>query len=159
VCRDLGAERRGLLVQRDTYFRTTRGRLKLREEEGAAPHLIAYERPDRAGQRQSEYRIVEVERPEELKLALAAALGVEVVVSKLRHLFLWDGVRIHLDEVDGLGEFIEFEAVASSGSDLSRERAQVARLREAFNLDESDLIGESYCDLAPAPSTGVSRTT
>ena len=144
-----------MLVQRDTYFNVARGRLKLREENGATPHLIAYERPDLSGQRESRYRIIEVQDAEELKAALADTLGVKVVVAKERRLFLWEGnVRIHLDAVEGMGDFIEFEAVASADSDLTREETQARRLREAFEIDDADVIGESYCDLALAANAG-----
>lgn len=155
ACKTLGAEDQGVLVQRDTYFHAPHGRLKLREEEGTAPHLIAYERPDRVGQRESRYGIVHVNQVDELKLALSSALGIKVVVAKKRHLFLWKEVRIHLDEVEGLGNFIEFEAVASDGSDLSREEAHVATLRQAFAIDDSSVIGGSYCDLALAKDSAA----
>jgi len=147
ACEALGAKPQGVLLQRDTYFYAPGGRLKLREEEGAVPHLIAYERPDLEGQRESRYRIVAVEQAEELKAALRSVLGVKVVVTKERRLFLWEEVRIHLDHVDGLGEFIEFEAVAPAESDLSYEEVQVAALRKLFEVDEADVIGGSYCDL------------
>lgn len=150
ACDRIGAEPRGVLSQRDTYFRVQHGRLKLREEEGARPHLIAYERPDGVEARESRYRIVEIDEPEELKAALRGALGVWAVVAKERRLFLWRGVRVHLDRVDGLGDFIEFEAVADAGSDLSREQARVVSLRRAFEIDEADLIAGSYCDMASA---------
>jgi predicted adenylyl cyclase CyaB len=145
----LGAEARGVLIQRDTYFHARDGRLKLREEEGTAAHLIAYERPDVAGQRQSRYRIVPVEDADRLKAALASALGVAVVIEKERRLLIWEGVRIHLDRVEGLGHFIEFEAVLVDGdSDLSPAEARVGALRQAFKIEDADLIGGSYCDLA-----------
>jgi predicted adenylyl cyclase CyaB len=146
-----------VLRQRDTYFQTARGRLKLREQEGATPHLIAYERPDRTDSRESRYRIIEVEQADVLKDALADALGVKVVVAKERRLFLWNGVRIHLDQVDGLGSFIEFEAIASTDSDLSQEEAQVKALRQAFGASDDDLIGASYSDLALADAAASRR--
>lgn len=120
--------------------------MKLRQEEGARPHLIAYERPDRVEERESRYRIIEVDEPEGLKAALRSSLGVKAVVAKERRLFLWEGVRVHLDRVDGLGDFIEFEAVADRASDLSHEETQVASLRRAFEIDEADLVAGSYCD-------------
>jgi predicted adenylyl cyclase CyaB len=155
VCRGLGAEDRGILAQRDTYFHVPSGRLKLREESGAPAHLIAYSRPDVERERESRYRIVAVGDPDEMKQALAETLGIEVVVEKRRHLFLWQNVRIHLDDVEGLGNFIEFEAVAPPDSDLSKEHKQVQVLREAFGIEESHLIAESYCDLQSASLTGV----
>jgi predicted adenylyl cyclase CyaB len=155
VCEALDAEAVAVLIQRDTYFRAHQGRLKLREEESAKAHLIAYERPSQAGQRESRYRIVTVEKADELKAALAATLGIEVVVAKERCLFIWEDVRIHLDRVDDLGHFIEFEAVtASDGSNISSAEKRVETLRQAFGIDDADLVGGSYCDLA-LPSRGA----
>lgn len=156
ACAALDAEDRGVLRQRDTYFHASRGRLKLREQNRHKPHLIAYERCDRPGERTSSYRIVEVERADELKRALTAALGVRVVVAKERRLYLWESVRIHLDEVEGLGSFIEFEAVAPPDSDLSREEARVRFLRETFQIAEKELLATSYSDLALG-AEGVGR--
>jgi adenylate cyclase, class 2 len=140
-----------VLRQRDTYFNTREGRLKLREEEGLPAQLIAYRRADLRGERTSHYRLVDVAGPEEMAAALEATLGVRAVVSKARRVFIWEGnVRIHLDAVEGLGDFIEFEAVATERSDLSRERAQAMRLRSAFEIAEADVISGSYCDLVSA---------
>jgi adenylate cyclase class IV len=151
ACLAIGAEPRGLLVQRDTYFRTRHGRLKLREEEGARAHLIAYERPDRSGQRESRYRIVTVEKADEIKAALAIALGVGAVVAKERRLFLWEGVRIHLDRVDRLGHFVEFEAPAGDGgADAIAATARVESLCRALEVDGDALVAGSYSDLALA---------
>jgi adenylate cyclase, class 2 len=140
----------GVLSQRDTYFRVQHGRLKLREEVGAKAHLIAYERPDLATQRQSRYRIVTVDDAGELKAALESTLGIAVVVAKERHLFIWDEVvRIHLDRVHGLGHFIEFEAVMGGGDNaLATAEAQVERLRQVFGVEDADLLACSYSDLA-----------
>jgi adenylate cyclase, class 2 len=150
TCEDMGAEPRGVLLQRDTYFQAPHGRLKLREEQGARAHLIAYERPDGAQARESRYRLIEIDEAEQLKAALRGTLGVKAEVAKERRLFLWDGVRIHLDRVDGLGDFIEFEAVADAGSDLSREEAQVATLRREFKIDDADLVAVGYCEMVSA---------
>jgi homotetrameric cytidine deaminase len=166
-----GAEEQGVLRQRDTYFAVARGRLKLREEEpegwpsrrggvreATAPQtarspgsggatLIAYERPDEGAERVSGYRLVPIAEPEPLRAALAAANGVAVVVDKRRQLLLWERtVRIHLEEVDGLGSFLEIEAVAAPGSDLSREHDQVARLRELLEIPDDALLAGSYAD-------------
>ena len=146
VCEGLGAEDRGTLVQRDTYFEVSRGRLKLREEPGGA-QLIAYERPDLAGQKESRYRLVEVPELAGLREALAETLGIRVVVSKERRLFLFEGVRIHLDRVDGLGDFIEFEGVAAADEDLGRFEALLVELRDAFGILDADLVAASYSDL------------
>jgi homotetrameric cytidine deaminase len=141
----IGASDEGVLTQRDTYFGATRGRLKLREQEPGGAQLIAYARPDSDDQRTSDYRLAEVSDPEALREALDAALGTRVVVDKRRHLLLYENVRIHLDEVEGLGAFVELEGVAPADSDLTRERELVARLREELALGEP--VAVSYSDL------------
>jgi adenylate cyclase, class 2 len=135
------------LIQRDTYFEVPRGRLKLREEPDAAAHLIAYERPELPGQRESRYRLIEVREPAELRAVLAAVLGITVVVSKARRLFLFHGVRIHLDRVEGLGDFVEFEGVAADGDDPLDFAESLADLRRSFGILDEDLLCESYSDL------------
>ncbi len=141
-----GARDEGLLRQRDTYFHVAAGRLKLREEEPGGATLIAYERPDAAAERVSRYRLVPVPDPGALRDALAAANGVDVVVVKRRHLLMWETVRIHLDEVRGLGSFLELEAVAQPGGDLRREHEQVAHLREVLEIRDEALRAGSYAD-------------
>ena len=145
ICLELGAEDRGVLVQRDTYFRVPEGRLKLREETPGTAVLIQYDRPDAAQARESRYRLVGISDPDGLKQALDAALGTLVVVDKERHLLLWEGVRIHLDRVTGLGSFLELEGVAPPDSDLQAERERVARLSQALGL-EGRILEDSYSD-------------
>ncbi|HYH62056.1 MAG TPA: hypothetical protein VD766_09340, partial [Solirubrobacterales bacterium] len=73
------------------------------------------------------------------------------VVRKARQLFLFEGVRIHLDRVDDLGSFIEFEGVATpEDPDLARFEALLADLRHSLSIRDTDLIGGSYCDLVLA---------
>ncbi len=139
-----------MIVQRDTYFRVREGRLKLREEEPGEAHLIAYSRPDAAEVRVSSYRVVPVPDPAGLLAALGETNGVDVVVEKRRRLLLWETVRIHLDEVEGLGSFLELEAVAGPDSDLARERRQVAQLREALEIGDEALREGSYSDAVRA---------
>jgi adenylate cyclase class IV len=119
ICLTLGAEDQGELWQQDTYFEVATGGLKLREESPGRPHLIQFERADEPQQRESRYRIIEVDNGPVLRAALARALGVRVTVVKHRHLLLWRNVRIHLDTVEGLGTSIELEAVAPPDSDLT----------------------------------------
>lgn len=144
VCRELDAEDHGELWQRDTYFDAAHGGLKLREQRPGRPHLVQFERADEPQQRESRYRIVDVDDAEELRDALDAALGVLTIVEKQRRLFLWRGVRIHLDDVVDLGTFIELEAVAPAESDLEHEYALVATLREAFGITDDRLVSFGY---------------
>jgi homotetrameric cytidine deaminase len=82
-----------------------------------------------------------------MRAALEAALGKTVVVAKRRRLLLWKDVRIHLDDVEGLGAFVELEAVAAEGSDLAREHEHVARLRAELRIDDEAVVAEGYADL------------
>jgi homotetrameric cytidine deaminase len=143
---DLGARDRGVIRQRDTYFRVNSGRLKLREEDPGGPTLVQYDRVDAGEARESRYRLVRVDDPAELRRALEAALGVLAVVEKQRRLLVWQDVRIHLDRVDGLGDFLELEGVAAADSDLAAERERVARLTEALQVVPERILHNSYSD-------------
>jgi adenylate cyclase class 2 len=144
VCRSLGAEDRGAIAQRDTYFEVTHGGLKLREEQPGRPHLIRFERASEPQQRESRYRIIEVSDGAALCAALAAAIGIRGVVVKRRHLLLWQSVRIHLDKVEQLGTFIELEAVAPADSDLDHEHRLIAELRDALGITDERLVALGY---------------
>jgi predicted adenylyl cyclase CyaB len=143
----IATDRLGVQHQVDTYFQCNHGRLKLRQIDGLRSELVWYERPDRPGARESDYEVVPVANPETLKTALSAALGVRVVVEKEREIYLRDNVRIHFDDVVGLGMFIEFEAVLAPDSDDAAGHAQLQRLQEEFGIREADLVPESYSDM------------
>lgn len=148
----LGARRQGVLEQTDTYFQVPNGRLKLRRTEGEQAVLIWYERPDEKTARWSRYHLVPVSDPAGLRAALAAALGERGEVRKRRDLWLWHNVRIHLDDVVGLGMFVEFEAVMSAGDDEETARQRLAELGAALGLTAADDVAGSYGDAAePRP--------
>lgn len=135
--------------QRDTYFRVRHGRLKLREIEGRTSQLVWYARTDQFGPKGSDYRLVAVAHPTELREALASACGICAVVDKQREVFLYNNVRIHLDVVADLGDFIEFEAVLGPEVDDAAGRAQVEFLQTAFRLSADDLLDRSYAEMLP----------
>jgi predicted adenylyl cyclase CyaB len=141
----LAAQESGLLIQTDTYFHAPHGRLKLREIAGCPSQLIAYDRPEDQAQRMSAFRITEVTDPEGLKAVLTDALGLRGVVSKRRRLYLWQDCRIHLDEVEGLGSFLEFEVLSEGDSCSDWDRMEA--LMTTFGLTDADAIRASYSDL------------
>ena len=145
--REFGARDAGLEIQTDTYFRTQTGRLKLREIEGKEAVLIGYVRPDEMGTRQSQYHLVSVADAASLKAALTDALGVRGVVAKHRHIWLWQNVRIHLDQVEGLGKFVEFEAVITSVDEETAAPAQLSQLSQLLSIRPEDQLAPSYADL------------
>jgi homotetrameric cytidine deaminase len=147
-CLGLGATDRGVLTQRDTYFAGRHGRLKLREQDGSPAELIAYRRSDAAEPEPSSFVRAPVGDGALVAEALDAALGSTVVVVKRRRLFVWEHVRIHLDDVEGLGTFLELEALVGPGmADADGARAKVKRLRAELAISDDALVAVGYSDL------------
>jgi len=147
----LGAEDRGVDEQTDTYFSLGRERLKLRESSTGSHWLIRYSRPDSPEARKSSYRLLPVSDPGAMRAMFERQWGTRAVVRKSRRLFLWEGrVRIHVDRVEGLGDFLEFEAVLDPDRpsyDEAAARLDVARLAHDFGIDDADLVPTSYSTL------------
>src|SRR5690606_29244467 len=120
--------------QIDTYFPVPSGRLKLREAEPGVTELVHYHRQDVAGPRGCDYQL-ELVSPS-IKSMLTDALGVLVVVDKVRTLFLWKNVRIHLDTVQDLGTFIEFEAVLDDKCDDADGMEKLKFLIDVFEIGD-----------------------
>lgn len=133
--------------QIDTYFHCRQGRLKLRQIDGLSSQLVSYARADEPGPKVSDYVLVPVTNPESLKAALSATLGVRCVIVKRREVYLHHNVRIHLDEVEGLGSFLEFEAVLGPRVDDVAGQSQLDFLAREFSLDRGDLLSGSYADM------------
>jgi adenylate cyclase class IV len=142
-----GARFAGLDHQVDTYFRVASGRLKLREGD-IENALIHYERENTAGPKHSKVGLLATTPGSPLKDMLTAALGIVVVVDKRREIHFLGNVKIHLDEVAGLGTFVEIEAIDDDGTrPLEALRAQCEELMTAFGIRDEDLLAVSYSDL------------
>jgi predicted adenylyl cyclase CyaB len=135
----------GILRQTDTYFRVANGRLKLREVENCPSQLIYYERIEEDSQRLSNYDIHFSDMPQSLKLVLEKAFGIRCTVAKIRTLYLYGTTRIHLDQVEDLGNFLEFEVPVQESEKIAQNTLNV--LIEAFNLNPGDFLLHSYADL------------
>lgn len=144
-----GSERIGIFRQTDTYFALGERRLKLRETEGReVGELIYYERPDDPDVKQSEVMLYEVPDPAVLREMLVRSIGVRAVVRKRREVYRREGVQVHLDEVEGLGRFVEFElAVEDSRTAAERGRGTLAAMRTLLGIPDEDLVASSYSDL------------
>lgn len=149
----IGARDMGMLRQRDTYFRVPRGRLKLREIEGRGAELIYYERNESGPERLSTFTITPVAEPEPLRRSLDAALGIRGVVAKTRRLFLADSTRIHLDHVEGLGSFLEFEVPVEGSPQEAEEK--LLRLQREFGIESGAGFRNSYIDLIEGKGAGT----
>jgi len=145
----LGARDAGRETQEDRFFETARGRLKLRRSSRDGAALLAYERADAATLRVSEYERVPVEAThvDALVRVLAAVLTPAGVVRKERHLWFLDNVRIHLDRVDGLGEFLELEAMVDATHSEAQCQRAAAALLDRLRIGATDVVAVAYVDL------------
>ncbi len=134
-------------VQVDTFFCTPRGRLKLRVMEDGTAELIAYDRADQAGSKCSSYVRSPCVDPESLHAALARSLGVRETVRKRRQVIVIGQTRVHLDEVESLGTFLELEVVLRDDQTLAEGEAIARQLMQLFRIDSDSLIEGAYVDL------------
>jgi len=135
------------LSQDDTFFRSTSGRLKLRVLAQQQGELIFYQRLDSAGPKTSFYVHSPTSDPDGLREALSLAHGQIGRVRKQRMVYLVGRARIHLDEVEGLGNFVELEVVLADDEPVDAGEAEAHRLMQALGIQESDLLGVAYLDL------------
>ena len=147
ICNNLHAVKIGNLHQIDTFFQISSDRLKLREIKGECAELIWYSRPDKADIRTSEYFVYKTGNPEGLKEVLDNVFGIKGVVEKERVLYKFMNVRIHLDRVVALGEFLELEAVLDAENNAEESSERLDYLMEKLNIQKTDLISGAYIDL------------
>lgn len=132
--------------QEDTFFNTSKGRLKLRESDDTSA-LIYYDRKDSFEPIQSDIAISFIENPDTLKPVLSKSLGIRGIVKKKRILYKYGLTRIHIDEVEGLGRFIELEVVLKSDQTLKDGDTIANNLMDKFDIQKSDLVDVAYIDL------------
>ena len=143
------------LLQDDTFFRVPDGRLKLRVFSDGQGELIYYQRADTRGPRASFYLISRTPDPDPLRASLAAAWGEAGRVRKHRTLFLAGRTRIHLDRVEGLGNFLELEVVLSDHESVAHGQAEARRLMTALGVSDAQLLDVAYVDLLDAVPTAT----
>jgi predicted adenylyl cyclase CyaB len=138
---------KGTDEQNDTYFNVPNGRLKLREG-NIENNLIFYERSNQAGPKSSHFHLVKITDAHGLKEVLLKSNGIKVVVKKKREIYYISNVKFHIDEVPGLGSFIEIEA-GNILADLSQEELndQCEFYLREFGIKHDDLIQNSYSDM------------
>ena len=136
-----------LIRQEDIFYKGPRGRLKLRIYSDAGGELIYYERTDQSGPKRSQYFITKTSEPRDLAIVLESALGIRGVVRKKRWLYWVGNTRVHLDEVEGLGSFVELEVVLSTGQRIEEGELIAGELMTTLGIKESDLVAGAYIDL------------
>ena len=149
----LGAKKMWTRRQEDTFYRVPQlgsmpSWLKLREAEDSPPELIAYRRaPAHGGPHASDYELIVVKDAAAWKRLFSRVLPEDKVVKKTRTLWLYESTRIHLDSVEGLGEFLELETLVHGPPDVAR--AETLRIMEILHLSEEDCLTGAYRDLLP----------
>ena len=136
--------------QEDFFFESPRGRLKLRCFPDGRGELIYYERSDRSGPTTSSYVVVETPEALAMRQLLERLLESRGVVRKTRDLYLSGQTRIHLDEVERLGHFVELEVVLRDGQSESDGVLVAEHLMRALGIRDQDLVAGAYIDLLEA---------
>ena len=143
------------IAQDDTFFACANGRLKLREFSATAGELIHYCRADVAGPKSSFFVRVPTTTPAALREVLSLALGQAGRVRKLRTLYQVGRTRIHLDRVDGLGEFLELEVMLAAGEPAARGVREAEALMARLGVGPAHLVQGAYVDLLAATRAGA----
>ncbi|KAM4677550.1 uncharacterized protein O3C94_009643 [Discoglossus pictus] len=146
-CQELSDSHGETLTQRDVFFHTAQGRLKLRNFQDGHGQLIYYERPDHDGPKLSDYSISSTADPIGLEDVLTKALGVRGLVVKRRLLFLVGQTRVHLDKVQDLGNFVELEVVLTDSQTPQDGNVIAQHIMESLGIHPGNLITGAYIDL------------
>jgi predicted adenylyl cyclase CyaB len=135
------------IAQDDTFFTCANGRLKLRVLSPTEGQLIFYRRSDQKGPKESFYLVSPTTTPDILRNSLSLAYGQTGRVRKMRTLFLVGRTRIHLDRVEGLGDFLELEVVLSDGESAEIGETIARDLMDKLGILSDQLIDGAYIDL------------
>lgn len=135
------------ILQDDTFFHCANGRLKLRAFSPTSGELIFYRRPDQQGPKESFYLRSPTTEPDTLRESLTLAYGQSGRVRKHRTLFLAGRTRIHLDRVEGLGDFLELEVVLQDGEASEVGVREAHEMMAALGVETAQLIEGAYVDL------------
>jgi predicted adenylyl cyclase CyaB len=135
------------IAQDDTFFNCETGRLKLRTFSKNRGELIFYQRANDSGPKQSFYVRTQTDDPAGLGEALKLAYGVVGRVIKHRVLYIVGRTRIHLDRVEGLGEYLELEVVLTDSESIEAGVAQANALLAKLGIESAQLVDKAYVDL------------
>ncbi|MBX3385166.1 MAG: CYTH domain-containing protein [Phycisphaeraceae bacterium] len=151
LCGSFAAHPVSVLEQIDTYYRVPDAKLKRRECVGYEPEWIFYSRPNRLQPKLSNFTIYS-DAQARMRFG-TQPLPVRCIIRKKRELYMTtSGVRIHLDEVEGIGAFIEFEALICPERNLGECHREIERLKRAFAPAMGEPISSGYADLCDEDS-------
>jgi predicted adenylyl cyclase CyaB len=151
-CASLASGSMEVIHQKDVFFVVARGRLKVREFSNGSGELISYQRPNHKGPKESVYTRVACEDARALVQALGSVLPIRGTVLKRRELFLIGRTRIHLDQVENLGCYVELEVVLSPGEPAEQGHREAYEVLDALGIKPANLVGEAYIDMLETPA-------
>lgn len=143
----IGAIAQGVTWQEDTFFAVPRGRLKMRCEEGGQCELIYYRRRDEPGPKVSSYFRQRVDDGTSRRQELVELFGVKNIVRKKRTLYLINSTRVHLDEIEGMGDFVEIEVPIASSKDENRAKRTVQTIMRHLAINDDELLATAYVEM------------
>lgn len=147
LAKSISTEAVQILHQEDIFFKNKVGRLKLRILSNKLGNLIHYERPDGSDAKLSSYLLYETKNPAQLKQLLSTSLDEIITVKKKRELYIVGQTRIHLDEVEKLGSFMELEVVLKDNQTPNEGKLILSELMKKLEIKEDDLVSVAYADL------------
>ena len=143
--------------QDDTFFACEQGRLKLRAFSAIQGELIFYQRPNQVGPKESRFIVSPTSSPDSLRETLVLAYGSAGRVRKHRTLYLVGRTRVHLDRVEGLGDFLELEVVLAEDESPDAGVKEARALMTALGLADGQLVDGAYVDLLSHGGASCSR--
>ncbi|XP_031828759.2 uncharacterized protein LOC116425324 [Nomia melanderi] len=138
-----------IIKQHDTFFKVAEGRLKLRQFEDGSGELLYYIRSNTLGPKLCNYQKTSL-NPDActgIRNILSASNGCIGIVKKTRKLYMIGQTRVHIDEVEGLGTFMELEVVLEDEQDMETGEKIAQDLMAKLNIKNEDLIANAYIDL------------
>ncbi|XP_076176369.1 uncharacterized protein LOC143151276 [Ptiloglossa arizonensis] len=138
-----------IIKQHDTFFKVSDGRLKLRQFEDGSGELIYYQRLNTCGPKVSifEKTSLGADACVSIRNILSLSNGSLGTVKKTRKLYMIDQTRVHIDEIEGLGNFMELEAPSTNKQELESGEKIVRDIMTKLDIKRQDLIAEAYIDL------------
>jgi predicted adenylyl cyclase CyaB len=133
--------------QDDTFFHCNAGRLKLRAFSATEGELIFYRRADVQGPKASFYVRTPTSNPESLRECLSLAWGQAGRVVKHRTLYFVGRTRVHLDRVEGLGDFLELEVVLEDDESAEAGVREAHAIMTRLGITPTQLVASAYVDL------------
>ncbi|MGP8323559.1 MAG: class IV adenylate cyclase [Methanosarcinaceae archaeon] len=152
--KELKGEYKGEKTEIDLYFdhpnmQILSGGCALRVRDADGVYRLTYKGPKKDDETTSRDEIeIGIESASEM-IKILDELGFYELcqVKKLRKTYHLEDLVITLDDVDGLGEFIEIEGKASNDEEFKDKKDEVFKLLKKFGLSSGEISQRSYLEM------------